>query len=759
MSTTPVRTPVAPSASSPAPGGEGAPTDFIRARVEQDLRQGKHSRVVTRFPPEPNGYLHIGHAKSICLNFGLPLEYGGVCHLRFDDTNPLKEDVEYVEAIERDVRWLGFDWQGQRFAASDYFGQMYAWAQELIRRGKAYVCHQTEAEMRATRGTVTEAGSHSPWRDRPAEESLRLLEAMRVGELDEGAATLRAKIDMASPNMKMRDPAIYRIRKAHHHATGDAWCIYPLYDYAHCLSDAIEGITHSICTLEFENNRELYDWYLDQLPVPAHPVQIEFARLNLTWMVMSKRFLLQLVQDGRVNGWDDPRMPTLAGLRRKGVPPEALRAFCEAIGVAKTNSTVEIEMLEHHIRDHLNRVAPRVLAVLNPLEVLLDNIEEDVVLEAPALVGEGSRPLTLSKRIYIERDDFAEVAPKGWHRLSPGQAVRLRYAGILQLTAIEKDGAGEVIRLRATLDRGSEAKVKGTLHWLSATAALPAEFRLYDRLFTCEKPGGEDGNFLRDMNPDSLRVARGWVDPVVAEDAAGTRYQFERMGYFASDTVDSRPGALVFNRIVPLKDSWKGASKPMPAAEVTAAPARPQPAAGDKAPTVDSPEALRLITLGLGAPEARRIAGDAALTAFFEAALPVGASARGVGSWLVNELIGRAGGGVGGRLGPLAFGTLVQRVEQGVLTGSAGKTLLAALLEQGGEPDALIESLGLRASADTGALDAAIEAAITGNPDAVTRFRGGQEGLLGLFVGQVMKAMRGTADAKVVTERLRARLG
>ena len=560
-----------PKAEAPrvAAPSAAAPSDFVRQIVIADLKSGKHRSVLTRFPPEPNGYLHIGHAKSICLNFGIAREFGGVCNLRFDDTNPVKEDVEYVESIQEDVRWLGFEWNGEALYASDYFQRLYEFAVELIQKGKAYVCHLSAEETRAYRGTLTEPGKNSPYRDRSIAENLALFEQMRRGELAEGTCVLRAKIDMASGNINMRDPAVYRIKKAHHHRTGDRWCIYPMYDFAHGLSDAIEGITHSICTLEFEDHRPLYDWFLDQLDVPCHPQQIEFARLNLTYTVLSKRKLLQLVRDGYVDGWDDPRMPTVAGYRRRGYTPESIRNFCERIGVAKANSTVDVAMLEHSIREDLNRRAPRALAVLRPLKVVIDNYPADQVeqLEAvnnPEDTTAGTRQVPFSKVLYIEQDYFREVPPPKYFRLSPGREVRLRYAYFLTCRSVVKDPqSGAVTEVHCTYDpatRGGDApdgrKVKSTLHWVSAPHAVDAEVRLYDRLFAAEFPDREE-NFLNAINPDSLTILQGCkLEPCLATARAGDRVQFERQGYFCVDTKLSQPGALVFNRIVGLKDSW-----------------------------------------------------------------------------------------------------------------------------------------------------------------------------------------------------------
>jgi glutaminyl-tRNA synthetase len=549
-----------------AAGTAPAPSDFIREIVADDLRSGKHRRVVTRFPPEPNGYLHIGHAKSICLNFGIAQEFGGVCHLRFDDTNPLKEDVEYVDSIQEDIRWLGFDWGDKLFYASDYFERLYEFAELLVRDGNAYVDSLSADEMRAYRGTLTEAGRPSPYRDRPADESLDLFRRMRAGEFADGAHVLRARIDMASPNLNMRDPVLYRIRRASHHRTGDAWCIYPMYDFAHPLSDAIEGITHSICTLEFEDHRPLYDWLIEHCRTEAVPHQYEFARLNLNYTVMSKRRLLQLVTDGRVAGWDDPRMPTLSGLRRRGVPPEAIRTFSASVGVAKRNSTVDVGMLEHAIRDDLNRRAPRVMAVLRPLKLVIENwpagrVDELDAVNNPEDASMGTRRVPFAGELWIEHDDFREVPPPKYFRLSPGREVRLRWGYFVTCTGVVKDERGNVVEVRCTYDpatRGGNApdgrKVKATIHWVSAAHAVDAEVRLYDRLFAAEEPGGDD--WLHQLNPASLEVLRGCKLEASLAAAPGTRWQFERIGYFCVDPVDSRPGAPVWNRTVTLKDTW-----------------------------------------------------------------------------------------------------------------------------------------------------------------------------------------------------------
>ena len=548
-------------------------SNFIRHQIDADLRRGKHAgKVHTRFPPEPNGYLHIGHAKSICLNFGIAEDYaGGLCNLRFDDTNPEKEEAEYTEAIKQDVRWLGFDWRERLFFASDHFARLHALAVRLIEDGKAYVDHLSVAEIRAYRGTLTEPGRPSPYRERGPEENLALFERMKKGEFAEGECLLRAKIDMASANINMRDPAIYRIKKRAHHRTGNDWCIYPLYDYTHCLSDALEGITHSLCTLEFEDHRPLYDWFLDQLPVPCHPQQIEFARLNLSYTVTSKRKLSQLVTEQRVSGWDDPRLPTLIGMRRRGYTPRAIRDFCERIGITKSDTLIDMSVLENCVRADLDRHSRRALAVLNPLKVVIENYPatETEQLEAPYHPNRpemGARTLPFSREIYIERDDFMEEPPRKFFRLAPGREVRLRYAYFISCHAVIKDEAGQILELRCRYDpatRGGNApdgrKVKGTLHWLSAAHALRAEVRLYDRLFTDPRPdANQPGTDWRDcLNPNSMRVIKeACLEPSLCEAQAEARFQFERLGYFCVDNKDSAPGKPVFNRTVGLRDSW-----------------------------------------------------------------------------------------------------------------------------------------------------------------------------------------------------------
>ena len=548
-----------------------APSDFIRDIIEDDLKTNKYQgRVATRFPPEPNGYPHIGHAKSVCLNFGIAAQYGGTCNLRMDDTDPSGEDQEYVNSIIRDVKWLGFDWEDRLYYASDYYEQLYQYALQLIRKGKAFVCSLSADEIREYRGTLTRPGKESPFRNRSVEENLDLFERMRAGEFEEGAHVLRAKIDIASPNITMRDPVIYRVKRAHHYRTGETWCIYPMYDFAHCLSDSIERITHSVCTLEFETNRPLYDWFLDELKVECHPRQIEFARLNLSFTVLSKRRLIELVGKRVVSGWDDPRMPTLAGIRRRGYTPEAIRDFCERIGVAKNESVIDMALLEHCVRENLNDRAPRVMAVLHPLKVVIDNYPEGQVEEFdcpyhPQKAEMGSRKVPFSRVLFIEQEDFMEFPAKKFFRLAPGKEVRLRYGYFIKCVNVVKDSkTGKVIEVHCTYDPETRSgfapdgrKVEATIHWVSEAHSLPAEVRLYDRLFRVPNPLGESGDFAEYLNPKSLEILKPCrMEPSLQGAAPGGRYQFERVGYFCVDPVDSSGKALVFNRTVTLRDSW-----------------------------------------------------------------------------------------------------------------------------------------------------------------------------------------------------------
>ncbi|MBK8994713.1 MAG: glutamine--tRNA ligase/YqeY domain fusion protein [Myxococcales bacterium] len=745
------------------------PKDFIRDIIDADLAEGRHQSVVTRFPPEPNGYLHIGHAKSICLNFGIARDYGGVCHLRFDDTNPTTEDIEYVEGIQRDIRWLGFDWGDKLFFASDYYARLYDFAEELIRKGLAYVCDLNEQQISEYRGTITEPGKPSPFRERSIAENLDLFRRMRAGEFPDGSRVLRAKIDMASPNMKLRDPLLYRIKHAHHYRSGDAWCIYPLYDFAHPLSDAIEGITHSICTLEFENNRDIYDWLIDNVELPARPRQYEFARLNLTYTVMSKRKLLELVESGRVSGWDDPRMPTIAGLRRRGVTPEAMRSFATRVGVAKNNSTVELALFEHTLREDLNERSPRVLCVLDPLEVVIENYPEGQVEELEAaywphdVPKQGSRKLPFSRRLFIDQSDFAENPPKDFFRLAPGREVRLRHGYVIRCERVEKDASGKVTRLVCSYDpatRGGDSggrKVRGTIHWVSAAGALDVEVRVYDRLFQTEFPGAESGDPLSDLNPGSLVVLRGCkAEPSLAEAAPGDRFQFEREGFFFVDPNDSRPGTPIFNRTVALKDTW---AKLVQKAEPKAEARKPEPKSVAKAAPREglSTAARALVEAHQLSPEDARVLGEPGpLRSLFDSALPHHDNARALASWIVNELPRSDE--------PLPFGgqevaELVALIDAGTLSGALGKKVLGEMLAGGGSPRAIVEKQGLRQIADPAALVPIVEAVLAKNADTVARYRAGNKNVLGALTGMILRETRGQANPKLVSQLLLEKLG
>ena len=741
-----------------------APQNFIADIVASDLASGRHASVVTRFPPEPNGYLHIGHAKSICLNFGLAKAFGGVCHLRMDDTNPTTEDLEYVEAIKRDVRWLGFEWGDALFFASDYYEQLFEHAKHLVRTGNAYVCSLSEAEVKAGRGSVTEPGTASPYRGRTVEENLDLLERMRQGEFAEGAHVLRAKIDMAAANMKMRDPAIYRIKRAPHYRRGTDWCLFPLYDFTHCLSDAIEGITHSICTLEFENNRELYDWVLDRCDVPCHPRQYEFARLNLSYTMMSKRKLLELVQQKLVRGWDDPRMPTIAGMRRRGYTPEAVRAFCDMIGVAKNNSLVDLGKLEFCLREDLNLRSRRAMCVTSPLRVRLDGAPERAVLTAPWFpddAARGSRQVPLSPEVFIEHDDFSDAPPPGWHRLALGAEVRLRYAGIIRCLEVERDEAGAPVSLRcAYREDDGKTKVKGTIHWVSAAHAIDAEVRLYDRLFKVEEPSSLD-----ELEPRSLEVRAGCkLEPSLRGAAPGEPFQFERLGYFVTDP-DTTAELPVFNRTVTLRD---GFAKSMQAAGPAAEPAAPkraraaQPgASGRERPTIESlkepARSLAEARRAQGVSEAAVLvlADDPDLGALVDSAADLGADAATAANLAVNQLRGLLSGA---SVAALPFGArelaeLVGLLVRGGVTSTTAKEVLGRLIEKGGSPAALVAELGGAPLADE-ELATLVRDVIASHPAESARYREGKTALIGFFVGQVMRRAKGQADAALVQQLL-----
>jgi glutaminyl-tRNA synthetase len=771
--------------------------DFVRQIIDRHEEEGRYDEIVTRFPPEPNGFLHIGHAKSICLNFGLAREYGGRCHLRFDDTNPLTEDEAYVRAIQRDVAWLGFDWGDHLYFASDYFERMFEVAEGLIRDGKAYVDSSSEEEIREARGTVTEAGRPTAFRDRSVEENMDLFRRMRAGEFPDGAHVLRAKIDLASPNMIMRDPVLYRIRHASHPRQGDDWCIYPLYDFAHCLEDAFEGISHSLCTLEFDNNREIYDWILDEAGFQEPRThQYEFARLNVDYTVLSKRKLIRLVEEGHVDGWDDPRLPTIAGLRRRGVPAAAVRLFCDMVGVAKANSTIDVGKLEYAIRDTLNPVSPRYMAVMRPLKVTLTNWPEGhgETIQAPIFPDRDDGPtrsLNLGRELWIEADDFIEVPPKGWKRLSPGAEVRLRHGYVVRCDEAVRDPAtGAVSELRCSYDPDTLGthpgrKIGGTIHWVGARDARGAEFRLYDRLFSVPNPDdvSEGGDFVDNLNPDSLETEQGFVESAVlsAEQGGGdaepwdVRVQFERLGYFARD-LDYTPASPVFNRIVTLRDSWgkrSGGSRAVAGLEQGEGKPEPKVEQPRVAPTVSEARAegraedpwlaerfARYQELGIGELDADILTGSRAMATFFDEVLEAHDEPREVTAWVVNEVP---------RFVPddaevpafsgAALGRVLQRLADGTLNRRGVRTVLEALEERGGDPDAIIEELGLKQVGDPDALRPVVDEVLAAFADKVSEYRGGNTNLFGLFMGQVMRRSGGKADPGLVRDLLTQALG
>ncbi len=750
-------------------------SNFLADRIEADLAAGTYGgRVVTRFPPEPNGFLHIGHAKAIVVDFGLAARYGGRCHLRFDDTNPLGEDTLFVEAIQRDVRWLGYDWGEHLYFASDYFEALYDFAERLIRAGRAYVCSLSLDEIRATRGTVTEPGTPSPDRERPVEESLRLMREMREGLHPEGAYTVRAKIDMAHPNMKMRDPLMYRIRHAHHHRTGDAWHIYPMYDYAHGLSDAIEGITHSFCTLEFENNRALYDWFVEAIFTPPVPRQHEMARLALEYVIVSKRHLRRLVLEGHVAGWDDPRMPTLAGLRRRGVPPEAIVAFVEKVGVSRADNLVEWSLFEHTIRDALNTTAPRRMAVLDPLRLVLDNVPDGEVRtfeldEWPHDVPrEGRRPVPLTRDVFIERSDFAEDPPPGFKRLTPGGRVRLRGVGLFRCDRVVHAADGSVERLVGALEpEGSPGpKVGGTIHWVSASAGESARVHLIDHLFTLPVPDEHPDGAFAAINRESLVVVDGAVvEPALAAAPAGTRVQLERLGYFVVDAERAADGRPVLVRTVPLKDSWGAKAQPAVAA--------PEPPAGKprdgerKRVRKGASEALAaliaarpevgarieaLADAGLSDDDAAVIGAEDALSGLFDGAVAAGADAAAVATWLVNDVraIGKERDLAASGLTGAHLAELVRLVATDEITTAVARRVLPRVVEGAGSPSEVVDAEGLRPIRDEARIRAWAAEALAGAPDKVAAYRGGRTSLRGFFVGQVLRASGGRADPELV---------
>jgi len=773
--------------------------DFIRTIVDRHLKAGRYPRVVTRFPPEPNGYLHIGHAKSICLNFGLAEEYGGRCHLRFDDTNPLTEDEEYTRAIQEDVRWLGFEYEPHLYFASDYFLRMYEVAEGLIREGKAYVDSSTEEEIREARGSVTEPGVPTGCRDRPVEENLDLFRRMRAGEFPDGAHVLRARIDLSSPNMLMRDPILYRIRHAHHYRTGDAWCLYPLYDFAHCLEDAFEGVTHSLCTLEFDNNRELYDWILDEAGFQEpRPRQYEFARLNLDFTVLSKRKLIRLVKEGKVTGWDDPRMPTVAGLRRRGVPPEAIRLFCDLIGVARADSRVDAAKLEFAVREVMNRSVPRYLGVLQPLPVRLVDWPEgkEGAIDAPLFPDlgpeAGIRTIPFGGRLFIDREDFALAPPRGWKRLAPGGAVRLRHAYVIRCREVVVDPAtGEPEELLCEVDGesldgpGAGWPASGAIHWVPQAGAVPAEVRLYDRLFAVPDPeeGPEGEDFLRHLNPGSLELREdALLEPALGEGGAPHRFQLERLGYFAFDP-DSSSDRRVVNRVVTLRDGWarRRGGRAVPDAQGpdarTAAATQggdptPTPGPPSRAPTQEGPDDRlsldretareadpglaaafrRYMDAGLSLEEADVLSGSRELSAFFDEAVEAHAEPGAVASWVVNDLPRelRARDLEHPPFPGAWMGRLASMVSGGSLPRRGGREVLREMVAGGGSPDQVVERLGLATLTDPEELEEVVRRILEDSPGKVAEYRGGRTALLGFFMGQVMRATGGSADPGVV---------
>jgi len=751
------------------------PNNFLREIIAGHTKAGTYGgRVATRFPPEPNGYPHLGHACTICLNFGLAEDFGGACNLRYDDTNPETERLEFVAAMEDAVRWLGYE-PANIYFASDYFEQFYEWAVELVSKGLAYVDSQSGEEIRRNRGTVTEPGTNSPFRDRPVEESLRLLDEMRRGEHADGSHVLRAKIDMADDNMLLRDPLMYRIRRdAHHYRRGNEWNIYPLYDWAHGQGDAVEHITHSVCTLEFDVHRPLYDWFLDAIGIEEpRNHQYEFARFNLDYTVMSKRKLLQLVEDGHVDGWDDPRMPTIAAQRRRGVRPEAIRSFFDQIGITRVDGSIDVAFYEHAVRDDLNHVAPRVMAVARPLKLVIDNLPEDETtwVDAPywphdITPPEGvptSRRVPLTRGLWIECDDFAEDPPKGWKRLSPGERVRLRYGPVVKCTGVEKDDAGEVqaVHVEANPDE-APGKVKGVIHWVSAEHALPAQFRLYDTLFRHYAPDTLE-DFLTGLNETSLVETQGFIEPSVSNDSRDTRYQFERMGYFWQDPEDSEPNALIFNRIERLKSPIRARGGTAPASGgnvvLSSKPSTPRD------PAVGLSDAQRthfdtLVGRGVGEEEAAVLSADDPLRALFEFVLGGHDSPRDIATLLVHDVRRALGGrsAASSRATGNSLAEVLRMVGDGTLTRTAAGEVVRTLVEEGGDAASIVEARGLAAVRDDATLAPFVEAVIDEHPEEVERFRNGEAKLIGFFTGQVMRRAGKGADAKAVQKLLRERL-
>ena len=737
--------------------------DFLRTIVEDDLHAGKYKKIVTRFPPEPNGFPHIGHAKSIAINFGIANDYNGHCNLRMDDTNPSKEDTKYVQALQDAVKWLGFDWGDSVYFTSDYFPKIYDYAIELIKMGKAYVDSIDEEEMREMRGTVTEAGTRSKYASRTVEENLDLFQRMKDGEFKDGEHVLRAKIDMAAANMKMRDPLLYRIKHAHHFRAGDAWSIYPMYDFAHCLSDYIEGVSHSFCTLEFENNRDIYNWVLETLKLePPRPFQYEFARLNINYTVMSKRKLLELVEAGQVNGWDDPRMPTLAGYRRRGYTPESILNFCNQIGIAKANSMVDVAQLEFCIRDDLNTKVPRVMCVLDPLKVTIENYEGSEELDASYypddVPKEGTRKLPFSREIYIERDDFEENPPKGYFRLTPEQPVRLKHGYIIACKEIVKDEKGNVLAIKAEYypesKSGSDTsgiKVKSAIHWVSAKEAKAVEVRLYDRLFLEESPEG-----VEDINLDSLRVIKdALIEPAVVSDKPDERYQFERQGYFYADPIDYSDEQPVFNKIVGLKDSW--GKKKKETTSKTKPQAKKVQIDGEVAPMSDAQKVLfqrYTSELSLNTEVANTLARDAQLSSFYEEALCLVNAPISLANLVSNEVARelKQGEMAALKFTPKQIADLIKMLDDETISNKIAKQVFEIMVKTGENADKIVQEKGLLQISDPSVIVPIIEDVIDKNPQNIEKFKAGNTKLLGFFVGQVLKATGGKANPKMVNE-------
>jgi glutaminyl-tRNA synthetase len=741
--------------------------DFLRTIVEEDLKSGKYKEVVTRFPPEPNGFPHIGHAKSIHINFGIARDYNGRCNLRMDDTDPTKEETKYVEALKDAVKWLGYEWDGEVKYTSDYFPKLYEYACQLIKMGKAYVDSLNEEEIKEYRGTVTSPGRRSKFANRTIEENLDLFERMKNGEFKDGEHVLRAKIDMSASNMKMRDPLLYRIRHAHHFRTKDKWCIYPMYDFAHCLSDYIEGVSHSICTLEFENNRELYDWILDELELtPPRPYQYEFARLGMNYTVMSKRKLLELVKGGYVSGWDDPRMPTIAGYKRRGYTPESIRNFCEQIGIAKANSTVDVSQLEYCIRDDLNTKVPRVMCVLNPLKVTIENYDGYEEIDASYyphdVPKEGSRKLPFSKTIFIEQDDFMENPPKDYYRLTPNQPVRLKHAYIITCKEVIKDSDGNIVEIKAIYHPDSKSgqdtsgiKVKSAIHWVSAQKAKKVEVRLYDRLFRTEMPQG-----IEDLNPESLKVIKdALIEPSVIESKPDCRFQFERQGYFYADPVDYTDEHPVFNKIVGLKDSWAKKSqktKPAPKPKET----KPQ-VDGEVAPmTKEEQERFDSYTskLGLNSEIANTLARDENLSHFFDEALKFYSSPVNIANIVANEVARELKHSKELKFNAAQIANLVKLVDDGTISSKISKEVFEIMSQTGENPEDIVQAKGLVQISDPAVIEPIIDEVIAKNPDNLAKYKDGNKKLLGFFVGQVLKATGGKANPAITNKLVAKKL-